>query len=124
MMANISRAAVDVIDFMESMTMGPMPSPAPAKSPKTVGTMMSASTGVSFLVMISTMNTAIMANPSNTSTAGSFFIESHHPGVMRTTDVRVARVTAGPLPHLIGILLVGRILRIVLTPEGGPTCPV
>ena len=75
MIANISSAAVDVMDFMESMTIGPMPRPAPAKSPKIVGTMISASTGVNFFVMISTMNTAIMANPSNTSTAGSFFVE-------------------------------------------------
>ena len=74
MMANISRAAVEVMDFMESRTMSPMPRPAPAKSPKTVGTMMSASTGVNFFVMISTMNTAIIANPSITSTAGSLHV--------------------------------------------------
>jgi hypothetical protein len=55
------------------------------------------------------MNTAIMANPSNTSTAGSFICGRHHPGVMRTTDVRVAPVTAAPLVQLIGILLIGRI---------------
>ena len=64
-----------VMDFIESITMSPMPRPAPAKRPKTVGTMINASTGVNFFVMISTMNTAIMANPSNTSTAGSFFFE-------------------------------------------------
>ena len=74
MMANISRAAVEVMDFIESITMSPMPRPAPAKRPKTVGTMISASTGVNFFVMISTMKTAIMANPSNTSTAGSFLM--------------------------------------------------
>jgi hypothetical protein len=62
--------------------------------------------------MISTMNTAIMANPSNTSTAGSFVSQWHHSGVMRTTDVRVARVTAVPLAQLIGILLIGSILLI------------
>src|SRR6476620_10762099 len=37
---------------------------------------------------------------------------------MRTTDVRVARVTAVPLAQLIGILLIGSILRILLTPAG------
>jgi hypothetical protein len=74
--------------------------------------MISASTGVNFFVMISTMNTAIMANPSNTSTAGSFVSQWHHSGVMRTTDVRVARVTAVPLAQLIGILLIGSILLI------------
>ena len=61
---------IDVNDVFVPMV--PMPRPAPAKSPKIVGTMMSANTGVNFFVMISTMNTAIMANPSNTSTAGSF----------------------------------------------------
>src|SRR6478672_1211837 len=34
---------------------------------------------------------------------------------MRTTDVRVAPVTTGPLAQLIGILLIGCILRILLT---------
>ncbi len=38
------------------------------------GTMISASTGVNFLVMIRTMNTAIIANPSKTSTAGSLLL--------------------------------------------------
>ncbi|MNI87149.1 hypothetical protein D3C73_1443240 [compost metagenome] len=65
---------MDVMDFIESITMSPMPRPAPAKRPKTVGTMISASTGVNFLVMIRTMNTAIIANPSKTSTAGSLLL--------------------------------------------------
>src|SRR4030095_5672870 len=115
MMANISSAAVDVMDFMDSITMGPMPRPAPAKRPKMVGTMMSANTGVNFFVMISTMNTAIMANPSNTSIAGSFLCEWHHGGVMRNTDVRVAAITRRRLQDLIGILLIGSILRILLS---------
>jgi hypothetical protein len=58
------------------------------------------------------MKTVIMANPSNTSTAGSFFCEPHHSGVMRATDVIVAPVTAVPLAQLIGILLIGSILLI------------
>ena len=62
-MANISNAAVEVRLFIESMTMSPMPSPAPANSPKMVGTTIRATTGVNFFVMISVMNTAIMANP-------------------------------------------------------------
>jgi hypothetical protein len=41
--------------------------------------MISASTGVNFFVMISTMKTAIMANPSNTSTAGSFYVNGTTP---------------------------------------------
>jgi hypothetical protein len=74
--------------------------------------MISANTGVNFFVMISTMKTAIMANPSNTSTAGSFVFERQHNGVMRTTEIRVASVTAVPLAELIGILLIGSILLI------------
>ncbi|BAS13270.1 hypothetical protein AHiyo8_15730 [Arthrobacter sp. Hiyo8] len=62
---------MDVMDFIESITIGPMPRPAPANRPKMVGTMISARTGVNFFVMIRIMNTAIIANPSNTSTAGS-----------------------------------------------------
>src|SRR5687767_8754372 len=39
---------------------------------------------------------------------------------MRTTDVRVALVTAVPLAQLIGILLIGSILRILLTDRRSP----
>jgi hypothetical protein len=59
--------------------------------------------------MISTMNTAIMANPSNTSTAGLLLCERRHSGVTRATDFRVAAVTAVPLAQLIGILLIASI---------------
>jgi hypothetical protein len=70
------------------------------------------------------MNTAIMANPSNTSTAGSFSCEQHHNGVMRDTDVIVASVTAVPLVQLIGILLIGSIVLILLTHAATGQLPV
>src|SRR4051794_27293086 len=40
---------------------------------------------------------------------------------MRTTDIRVAPITAVPLAQLIGILLIGSILRILL--KGPAACP-
>ena len=72
MMANMSSAAVPDIDFTASITMSPMPSPAPAKRPKTVGTMISASNGVMRLVMMSAMKVATIRNPSATSMGISF----------------------------------------------------
>ena len=57
-----------------SMTMSPMPSPAPAKRPKTVGTMISASSGVRRLVMMRPMNVAIIRNPSRTSISDSWVV--------------------------------------------------
>jgi hypothetical protein len=77
--------------------------------------MISANTGVNFLVMISTMNTAIMANPSNTSTGSSFVSVSNHGRVMSDTHVRVVRVTRRRLRDLIDILLIGNVLRIYLS---------
>ena len=68
MMANSSSAAVEDIEAMASMTMSPMPRPAPAKRPKIVGTRISARMGESFLVMISVMKTTIMAKPRMTVT--------------------------------------------------------
>ncbi len=72
MMAKSARATVDDIEAMASMTISPMPRPAPAKRPKMVGTMMSARIGESRLVMISVMKTTIIANPRMTSTDFSF----------------------------------------------------
>ena len=68
MIANISSAAVGAILAMESRIMSPRPSPAPAKSPKAVGTRMSATIGVRRFVMISVMKTSTMAKPSSTRT--------------------------------------------------------
>jgi hypothetical protein len=67
MIANMSRAAVGARLPMASMTMSPRPRPAPANSPKTVGTMMSATIGVRRFVMINTMKVRIIANPRMTS---------------------------------------------------------
>ena len=67
MIANMSRAAVEDMLFTDSITMSPIPRPAPAKRPKMVGTMIRASSGVSRLVMMSAMKVAIIANPSRTS---------------------------------------------------------
>ena len=69
MIANISSAAVGASLPIASMIMSPSPSPAPAKRPKIVGTRMSATIGVSRLVMISTMKVRIIVNPRMTSTS-------------------------------------------------------
>ena len=68
MIANMSSAAVGARLFTESMTTSPRPRPAPAKSPKIVGTSTRATTGVSFFVMIRVMKTPIMRKPRMTST--------------------------------------------------------
>ena len=51
-----------------SRIMSPSPSPAPANRPNTVGTMMSATIGVSRRVMMSAMKTRTIVKPSATST--------------------------------------------------------
>ncbi|MDF2492859.1 MAG: hypothetical protein K0Q58_1437 [Microbacterium sp.] len=63
MIANMSSAAVGAMELIASITMSPSPRPAPAKSPKIVGTTMSATMGVSRRVMMSAMNVRIIANP-------------------------------------------------------------
>src|SRR5699024_3028379 len=65
-MANINNAAVGAISFMASMTMSPMPRPAPAIRPKMVGTKINAIIGVERPSMISVMKVTIMAKPNPT----------------------------------------------------------
>ena len=57
---------------MASMTISPIPRPAPVNSPNTVGTMISARIGESRFVMISVMKTMIIAKPRITSTNFSY----------------------------------------------------
>ncbi|CAH0282069.1 hypothetical protein SRABI128_03675 [Microbacterium sp. Bi128] len=63
MIANISSAAVGAILPIASITMSPMPRPAPARRPKTVGTTIRATIGVRRRVMISAMNASTMRKP-------------------------------------------------------------
>ena len=63
MIANISSAAVGAMLPIASMIMSPSPRPAPANSPNTVGTRMSATIGVSRRVMMSAMNVSTIVKP-------------------------------------------------------------
>ena len=90
MMANMSRAAVPDIDLTASITMSPMPRPAPAKRPKMVGTMISASNGVMRLVMMSAMNVATIRNPSATSMGISLGMSGWGPCRVRSFELRPA----------------------------------
>ena len=67
--AKNSRAAVGASLRSASMIMSDNPQPAPANSPKMVGTKISAATGVILFVMIRYMKAVIMEKPSMTSIA-------------------------------------------------------
>ena len=72
MIAKNSSAAVGAKAFMPSATMSPMPTPAPAAIPNTIGTAINPTTGVARFDMIKYMNTATIRNPSATNICHSF----------------------------------------------------
>ena len=105
MMANISIAAVPDIDFTESITMSPMPRPAPANRPKMVGTMIRASNGVMRLVMMRAMNVAIIANPRATSMGILLGSEVWNAGAVAVESSAVGRGSLRYVRHVTLALL-------------------